>query len=142
MAAGASPSPGSPTSPPPMPGAPAAQASGQNPATTPVANRGTEQMALMAIGMHARQIEQLMVKLPFGSDQAKDISEAVNKIRKHVKDQSAPPGVEKTQVDSMQLAARQNAMRLQQMRQQAMQGASGGGAPPAGTAGGTPAMAA
>jgi hypothetical protein len=107
----------------------------------PVANRGTEQMALMAIGMLARQIEQMMVKLPFGSDQARDISEAVNKIRKHVKDQSAPPGVEKTQADSMQLAARQNAMRLQQMRQQAMQSGAGGGAP-AGTPGGTPAMAA
>jgi hypothetical protein len=111
----------------------------------PVANRGNEQMALMAIGMHARQIEQLMVKLPFGSDQARDISEAINKIRKHVKDQSAPPGVEKTQADSMQLAARQNAMRLQAMRQQAMQGAAGAAGSngaPAGTAGGTPAMAA
>lgn len=102
-------------------------------------------MALMAIGMHARQIEQLLTKLPFGSDQARDVAEAINKIRKHVKDQSAPPGVEKTQADSMQLAARQNAMRLQQMRQQAMQGAAsaaGSSGAPAGTAGGTPAMAA
>jgi hypothetical protein len=108
----------------------------------PVANRGTEQMALMAIGMHARQIEQLMTKLPFGSDQARDIAEAVNKIRKHVRDQSAPPGVEKTQADAMQIAARQNAMKLQQMRQQQMQGGGAGGPAPAGTAGGTPAMAA
>ena len=93
----------------------------------PVANRGTEMMALMAIGMHAHQISQLVTKLPFGSDQQREISDAVNKIAKHAKPQSAPPGVEKTQADAMQLAARQNAMRLQQMRQQA---AGGGGAQP------------
>lgn len=84
-------------------------------------------MALMAIGMHAQQIEQLLTKLPFGSDEARDISEAINKIRRHVKAQSAPPGVEATQADAMQLQARQNAMRLQQMRQGA---AGGGGQPP------------
>ena len=111
----------------------------------PVANCGNEQMALMAIGMHAKQIEMLLPKLAFGSDEARDISEAVNKIRRHVKDQSAPPGVEKTQADAMQLAARQNAMRLQQMRQQQAQGAAGAAGPqgaPAGAAGGAPAMAA
>lgn len=85
-------------------------------------------MALMAIGMHAHQMALLVTKLPFGSDSARDISEAINKIRRHVKDLSAPPGVEKTQADAMQMAARQNAMRLQAMRQQQAGGASG--APP------------
>jgi hypothetical protein len=111
----------------------------------PVANRGNEEMALLAIGMHAHQISQLVTKLPFGSDQQRDISDAVNKIAKHAKPQDAPSGVQKTQADAMQLAARQNAMRLQAMRQQQMQGAAGAAGAqgaPAGTAGGTPAMAA
>jgi hypothetical protein len=107
----------------------------------PVANRGTEQMALMAIGMHAQQIGQLCSKLPFGSDAARDITEALQKIRKHVKEGAAPPGVEKTQADAMQMAARQNAMRLAQMRQQQAQ-AGGGGTAPAGPAGVQPPMAA
>lgn len=102
----------------------AQQASGANPATMPVANRGSEQMALMAIGMHARQIQQLATKLPFGSDAQRDIAEALQKISKHAKDQAAPPGVERTQADAMQIAARQNAMRLAQMRQQAQGGAA------------------
>lgn len=105
----------------------------------PVANRGTEQMALMAIGMHARQIEVNLAKLPFGSDMARDISEAINKIRKHVGGMTAPPGVERTQADAMQLAARQNAMRLAQMRQQQAQQAGGGAAAAPGTAPGGPA---
>lgn len=91
----------------------------------------------MAIGMHAHQISQLVTKLPFGSDEQREISDAVNRIAKHAKPQSAPPGVEKTQADAMQLAARQNAMRLQAMRQQQQGGQ--GGAP---AAGGAPAMAA
>lgn len=102
----------------------------------PVANRGTEQMALMAIGMHARQIEVNLAKLPFGSDMARDIAEAINKIRKHVGGMTAPPGVERTQADAMQIAARQNAMRMAQMRQQQMQQAGAGGAP--GPAAGAP----
>lgn len=90
-------------------------------------------MALTAIGMHAKQIEMLLAKLPFGSDEARDIADAINKIRRHVKPEGAPPGVERTQADAMQLAARQNAMRLQEMRQHAVQGgAGGGGASPAG----------
>lgn len=88
-------------------------------------------MALTAIGMHAKQIEMLLGKLPFGSDEARDIAEAINKIRRHVKPEGTPPGVERTEADAMQLAARQNAMRLQQMRQQAAaSGGAAGGQPP------------
>jgi len=104
----------------------------------PVANRGTEQMALMAIGMHARQIEMQIPKLPFGSDAHRSISEAINKISKFVKDAGGSPGIERTQADAMQIAARQNAMRLAQMRQ-AQAGAAGGAAPSgAALAGGAP----
>jgi hypothetical protein len=93
-----------------------------------VPNRGSEQAALLAIGMHAQQIQELLNKLPFGSDAASTISEAINKIRKHVPPTGAvAPGVERAQLDSMQAAQRQNAMRMAMLRQQAAAGAPGAG---------------
>lgn len=81
-------------------------------------------MALVGIGMHAQAIAKLVPMLPFGSDAARDITEALQKIRKHAKG-DAPAGVEKTQLDAMQIQQRQNAMRMQQMRQAQMAGAGG-----------------
>jgi hypothetical protein len=114
---------------------PTAQATGPTPATTPVPNRGGEQSALLAIGMHAQQIQKLMAQLPFGSDAAQAIGEALNKMRKHIPPPgSIPSGVEKAQMEAMQNAQRQNAMRMALAKQQQAQGggagAGGAGAPP------------
>ena len=113
---------------------PTAQATGPTPAATPVPNRGGEQSALLAIGMHAQQIQKLIAQLPFGSDAAQAIGEALNKMRKHIPPPgSIPSGVEKAQMEAMQNAQRQNAMRMALAKQQQAQpgaGAGGAGAPP------------
>lgn len=120
---------GAPT--PPGASPPTQQATGPTPATTPLPNRGSEQSALLAIGMHAQQIQTLLNQLPFGGDAAQAISEALNKIRKHVPPPgSIPSGVERAQLDAMQNAQRQNMMRMALARQQQQQGGAGAGGPP------------
>lgn len=94
-------------------------------------NRGSEQTALLAIGMHAQQIQTLINQLPFGSDAAQQISEAINKIRKHVPPPGAvAPGIEQAQLQAMALAQKQNAMRQAIAQQQAAAAQGGGGMPP------------
>jgi len=97
-------------------------------------------MALLAIGMHAQQIQTLLNNLPFGGDAAASISEALNKIRKHVPPPGASAsGVEKTQLDAMRAAQQQNAMRMaMQRQQQGAAGAGAGGGQPPGAAGARP----
>ena len=98
---------------------PPQQATGPTPAATAVPNRGSEQAALLAIGLLAAQIQRKLADLPFGSDAAQAISEGLNKIRKHVPPPGAvSSGVERTQLDAMQNAQRQNAIRMAMMRQQ------------------------
>ena len=139
IAGGATSPPGSqvPTAgatPPSPAGAPPTAATGPTPATTPVPNRGSEQTALLAIGMHAHQIQTLLGDLPFGGEAAQAIGEALNKIRKYVPPPgSTASGVEKTQLDAMRASQQQNAMRqaLQRQQQAAAGGAgAGGGIPP------------
>lgn len=95
-------------------------------------------MALLAIGMYAQQIQAQINNLPFGSDAAGAISEAVNKIRKHVPPPaSTAPGVEKSQLDVMRASQQQNAMRMAlQRQQQGAAGAGAGGGAPSGPPGG------
>lgn len=85
-------------------------------------------MALLAIGMHAQQIQKLLAQIPFGSDAAQAISEGLNKIRKHVPPPGAvAPGLEKAQLDMMQLSQRMNAVREARARQEQAAAAQGGG---------------
>lgn len=89
---------------------------------------------MVGIGIHAQAIQKLVAMLPFGSDAARDINEALNKIRKYAKGDGASSGVEKSAIDQMQINARQNAMRMAQLRQAQAQMAgqqAGGSAPPA-----------
>jgi len=114
--------------PAPAPGAqPPGQATGPSPASAPSPNRGIEAAALTRLAVLTARIREVMMAFPIGSDVARDISEAVNKLAKHVPQGAVSPGMQMTEAQKM----------LMQQRQMAPQNAAaqaslmGGGAPAA-----------
>ena len=128
------PEPGMPPQPGASPpgGAPAPQPAGGNPAgpggaSMPTANRGLEAKALASLAVLVQGMQTILAGLPAGSDVARDVREAVNKVAKHV-----PPGAISQGVQMSE--AQQALMRQQHMGPQiaAMRAGGGrpGGAPP------------
>lgn len=117
-------SPAAPAGAPPG-AAPSGQATGPTPATSPVANQGAVAVANAALAVIAQRLQQLLVVLPVGSDVARDVREAVNKIAKHV-----PPGA--VSQGQMMTEAQKNLMTQREMGPQiaAMRSAQPPGAPP------------
>lgn len=85
---------------PPMGGAPAqpqggppgqpqdpSQASGPGGASMPTPNRGLEAAALAKLAVYVQGMQTILAVMPAGSDAARDIRDALNKVAKHV-----PPG--------------------------------------------------
>lgn len=109
----------------PSPSPEGGQASGPGGAMGPTANRGLEAAALAKLAVYAQGMSTVLAVLPAGSDAARDIREALNKIGKHV-----PPGAVSQGVQMSE--AQRNLMQQRQMQPQiaAMRaGQMGGGAP-------------
>ena len=102
----------------------------------PTANRGLEAAALAKLAVHVQAMQTLLAVLPAGSDIARDVREAVNKVAKHVPPQGMSQGTQTTEAQRMMMQQRQN------MMQQAAQRASQMQAPPGGGGGSAPPMAA
>ena len=108
---------------PPMP--PGGQASGPGMVQGPVANAGLMAAAKSKLAVVAQALQTVLVALPAGSDEARDVREALNKLAKHVAPMDASPGVQMTEAQRALMQQRQMGPQIAQMR------AQGGGAPPA-----------
>jgi hypothetical protein len=118
------------------PSAPPPQATGIQPATSPVPEHGLEAAALAKLSLFVQALTHLLPNIPVGSDLAKDVREAVNKLAKHVPPGAVSPGIQMSEAQRQLLMTRQNAPQIQAAR--AAQMGSGGGAPPGAPGGGEP----
>lgn len=93
----------------------------------PAPNRGLEAAALAKLAVYVQGMSVLLAVLPAGSDVARDVREAINKIAKHVPPGSVSQGLQVTE-------AQKNLMQQRQMGPQiaAMRGAQTGPMPPGG----------
>ncbi len=112
---------------PPQPGQPGQPpqeqpAGGAGGATMPTPNRGLEAAAMAKLAVHVQAISMISGILPAGSDIARDLREALNKMSKHV-----PPG---QMSQGVQMSEAQRS--LMQQRQQGPQVAAMRAAQPAG----------
>ncbi len=120
--------PGAP--PAPQPGAPPpAQAgpgpTGPGPATQPVANQGLEAAAQARLAVFVQGMQVLLAAFPAGSDIARDVREAVNKLAKHVPPGGVSRGVQMSESQRMLMQQKNQSPQIAAMR-----AGGGGGAPP------------
>ena len=112
------------------------QASGLGPASMPVPNRGLEAAAMARLAVHVQALQTLLAVLPAGSDIARDVREAVNKVAKHVPPGSVSQGVQMTEAQRSLMQQRQQGPQIAAMRAAQMGQVPGGGPP--GMGGGAP----
>lgn len=117
--------PQSPQPAPPMQG----QASGVSPATMPVPNRGLEAAALAKLAVYVQGMQTLLAVIPAGSDIARDVREAINKVAKHVPPGAVSQGLQMTEAQKNLMTQRQMGPQIAAMRA-AQSGPPGGAAPP------------
>lgn len=113
-------------SPPQMGGATPPQgqpAGGAGGATMPTPNRGLEAAALAKLAVAVQQISLIGGLLPAGSDAARDIRDALNKLAKHVPPGAISQGVQMTEAQRALMQQRQNQPQIaaQRAAQPAMQ---------------------
>ena len=114
---------------PPGGGAPPpGQATGNMPATVPGPNRGIEAAAQARLAVYVQGLTRMLPEIPPGSDLAKDIREAVNKLAKHVPPGEVSQGIQMTEAQRQLLQQRQMSPQIAAMR--AMGGLSNPAAPP------------
>jgi len=125
--AGAPPSGGAAPPPGAQPGEqPQGQASGPGGAMGPTANRGLEAAALAKLAVYAQGMSTVLAVLPAGSDAARDIREALNKIGKHVPPGAVSQGVQMSEAQRNLMQQRQQGPQIAAMRAAQM---GGGGQP-------------
>ena len=108
----------------------------------PVPNRGLEAAAMAQLAVHVQALQMLLAVLPAGSDIARDVRSAVDKVAKHVPPGGVSQGVQMTEAQRALMQTRQQgpqiaAMRAAQMGQMPGGGPAGAGGPP-GMGGGAP----
>ncbi len=141
-AAGGAPSPGG--APPPPGGSPPGMggmrppqpAGGAGGATMPTPDRGIEAKALAQLAVHVQALSLIAGVMPVGSDLARDLREALNKIAKHVPPGAISQGVQMSEAQRALMQQKQMGPQIAAMR--AAQPAMGGGGPPPGGAPGGP----
>lgn len=100
-------------------GAPAAappQASGPGGATMPVANRGLEAAALARLAVLAQGMSSILAVLPVGSEAARDVRTALDKIAKHVSPGNSSPGIQMSEAQRQLMQQRQMGPQIAAMR--------------------------
>jgi hypothetical protein len=91
----------------------------------PTPNRGLEAAALAKLAVHVQAIAMLSGVLQAGSDAARDIREALNKMSKHVPPGAVGQGEQMTEAQRNLMQQRQMGPQIAAMRA----GQMGGGAP-------------
>ncbi len=115
----------------PAPASTQGQATGTNPATTPVANRGIEAQAEARIAVYVQGLTNMLPSIPAGSDMAKDVRDAITKLAKYAPQGAVSPGIQNTEAQRMAMQQRQAgpqvaAMRASQMSEAPQPAAAGG----------------
>lgn len=100
----------------PAPGQPPQQGGGTGGASAPVPNRGLEAAALAKLAVYAQGMSTVLAVLPAGSDAARDIREALNKIAKHVPPGAVSQGVQMSEAQRNLMQQRQNAPQMAAQR--------------------------
>lgn len=95
---------------------PQGQASGVGGATMPTPNRGLEAAALAKLAVHVQAISMISGVLPAGSDAARDIREALNKMAKHVPPGAVSQGVQMSEAQRNMMQQRQMGPQIAAMR--------------------------
>ena len=95
---------------------PGGQATGPNPASTPVPNRGLEAAAMARLAVYVQGMSTMLAVLPAGSEIARDVREAINKVAKHVPPGSVSEGVKMTEAQRNLMQQRQNMPQIAAMR--------------------------
>lgn len=130
---GAPPVPPGGGAPPPMGGAaapmPPRPAGGAGGATMPTPNQGLEAQALAKLAVHVQALSLIAGVLPAGSDIARDLREAINKVAKHVPPGAISQGLQMTEAQKALMAQKQQQPQIAAMR--AGQPATPPGMPPA-----------
>lgn len=99
----------------------------------PVPNQGHEAAVLAAVAVLVQRLQTMLAVLPAGSDLARDVREAVNKLAKHVPPGAVSQGVQLTEAQKQLMQQRQMGPQIAAMRasqQGQPPGAPGGQAPP------------
>jgi len=100
-------------------------AGGAGGATMPTPNRGLEAAALAKLAVHVQAISMISGVLPAGSDLARDLREALNKMAKHVPPGGVSQGVQMSEAQRSLMEQRQKGPQVAAMR-----AAQPAGAPP------------
>lgn len=100
---------------------PQSAATGVSPATTPSPNRGLEAAALAKLAVYVQGMQVLLAVMPAGSDIARDVREAINKIAKHVPPGAISQGIQMTEAQKNLMQQRQEAPQIAAMRAAQMQ---------------------
>ena len=93
----------------------------------PTPNQGLEAAALAKLAVHVQAISLIGGVLPAGSDAARDIREALNKLAKHVPPGAVSQGLQMSEAQRALMQQRQMQPQIAAMR--AAQPAMPGGAP-------------
>lgn len=120
---GGAPAPSAAPASPPGGGA----ATGIVPASTPSPNRGLEAHALARLAVLVQGMSMLTAIFPVGSDIARDLRSALDKVAKHVPPGAISQGVQMTEAQRNLMQQRQQAPQIAAMRAAQM---GGGGQPP------------
>ena len=99
-----------------MAGPPQGQATGSTPATMPVPNQGHEAAILAAIAVLVQRLQTMLVVMPAGSDLARDVREAINKLAKHVPPGAVSQGIQMTEAQKQLMQQRQMSPQIAAMR--------------------------
>lgn len=100
----------------------------------PVANRGFEAAAQAKLAVLVQAITGLLPAMPAGSDMARDVREAINKMSKHVPPGAVSQGIQSMSAQQMALQQRQNAPQIAAMRGAQMNQVPQAAPPPAAAA--------
>lgn len=91
-------------------------AGGAGGATMPTPNRGLEAAALAKLAVHVQAIAMLSGVLPAGSDAARDIREALNKLTKWVPSGAISQGVQMSEAQRALMQQKQMGPQIAAMR--------------------------
>jgi hypothetical protein len=105
---------GPPAAPPAAGGAPPGP--GASPAATPVPNRGAQAGGLPKIQIAIKIVEAARIGMPAGTDAWRDFGKAMELMAKHVPQGEVSRGVEKTELERLQMQQRQSAANTAMMR--------------------------
>lgn len=96
----------------------------------PTPNQGMEAAALAKLAVHVQAISLIGGVLPAGSDAARDIREALNKLAKHVPPGAVSQGLQMSEAQRSLMQQRQMGPQIAAMRAAQPGMPPGGAAPP------------